>query len=229
MATFAELKALTKLALGNMRDSDVYEAQVAWAVNNAIRQIPLRGVGLTQGSPDELFPELKRMWNFPTENGIYEYTLPTAILMPYQIYSLDDPVYPGDGAGNDREVYYKDEGSFQTLNKSTTGWPRNFSISGRDLLIHHVPSTDYLTYIRIWGLKSEDDLTSDSSSPLLRRDFDQAVAFHAASVIADLKSQHSEANALLSRCDDQLRKTIAPLGLLLSNQGICINVVGAPI
>lgn len=225
--TFAELKAAVALALGNLRDGDPYYLKLGWAVNSAIREVPKRVLAV-KGDYNQFF-ELRTRWRDITVAGTHEYALPANALMIYALYSLDyDGAFAGEGEGQSRQVTFADYQEFELLNRDVTGLPRNWTMSGSDIRIWPVPDASNLTWFRIYGLKLEADMTSDSATPTLREHWHNAVVFYAAYLLCGLRGWKERSQHFYQMFMEAQGAALDPTAILLSHQEGRMDVVGDP-
>lgn len=226
--TFADLKTYVALALGNIKAGDpYYDTLLGWAVNSAVREVPKRRLAVK--ADYNQFPELNTHWRDVTVNGTHEYALPANALVIYSMYSLDDSTtFPGEGAGSSRQIIWSEPQSFELLDRDVEGYPRNWTMGGTNIKIWPTPTTSYLTYFRIYGLKLEADMSSASATPTLREHWHNAVVFYAAYLLAGMKGWKDRSDHFYKMFMEAIGAAIDPTAVLLSHQDGSVDIIGDP-
>lgn len=225
--TFGDLKAMTALALGNLRDGDPYYQKLGWAVNAAIKEVPKRVLGI-KGDYNQ-FPELQVSWREETVAGTHEYAIPANCILAYKLYSLDySGAFLGEGVGSSREVIWSEYQEFELLQRDTTGKPRNWTMQGGNIKIWPTPDADNLTWFRIHGLKLENDFSNDGATPAIRAHWHNAVVFYAAYLLAGLRGWAERSQHFYRMFMEAIGAALDPTAILLSHQDGRIDIVGDP-
>lgn len=170
--TNAQMKAEVRRMLGNMQTSDPFYADVQTWVNRGIQDVVLIGVqGASSGT--DLFPELRCAWKSTlSANGINHQPLPDDKILITSMGSFDKSSAVDTNVDRALPMNYVTPEVFELLVKDGTrvGWPRIWTMRGRDFYYHPTPVStpiDYRTFMLLHGIERDPypDLSADGDVP----------------------------------------------------------------
>lgn len=107
-----------------------------------------------------------------TQNGVSEMPLPADKIAVYEVASYDDATIGVSMTKNRLEPMAKTPvRRFAAQEKTETGYPRRYCFKDNKVLVHPLPTTDYLTFLEFFGWRKDRDFTLvlDDVEPLIDR------------------------------------------------------------
>jgi hypothetical protein len=181
---FSELKAEVVKALGNLHSSHPLYSDVGAWVNRAANRVVMKTIG-NNGHKLNLVPELMTSWLSPiTVAGTNYVTMPTDKIAIQEVYSFDTDTSPNLNLVASRKLNWISPSTFEVLTRTSAvvGYPNVWTRKGKRIYLHPTPSTDYLTYLHLYGIMREPEMTSDSDEPQMNELFHDTIVSQACAI-----------------------------------------------
>lgn len=185
------LKSEIRRMLGSLQTSHpmiVAGDDQSWA-NRGVTDIVMMGLeGLNKGL--DQFPELRCSWlSDLTVNAINHQSLPADKLIITAVHSFDSSDLPNANYDKTNPVSYMRPEKFDLITKdsSRVGWPRIWTMRGREFFYYPTPSaspTDYTSYLRLWGVQKDPypDMSADDDTPIIATQWHPACVLRGAAI-----------------------------------------------
>jgi hypothetical protein len=209
-----EIQNNAKLRLGNLPAADGYISAITTYSNEAQEYVIRRAVD--NSDPTVKFPELRKTWTgatYITVDGQESYTLPTDMLILWNIYSLDDDTettLSSDVQARKLEAILREEDYIENPREGDD-FPAYFYKDHTSYKLLPVPSADYITNLILTGLKKPTACPSSNpqnSSPDLLERWHMAIADAIVYLISDHRGWTEKAAMALSQLDRRFSQTI---------------------
>jgi hypothetical protein len=211
--------------LGNMPTTDLFYANLTEYVNAALNEVVLRSLRTDLRAVDN-FPELRQRWYAVTTDGDAGLDVPSDVLVVEKMYTFNDSALPDFDTDNKREVTEIQEHEYELRDKAKEGYPLNWVRIANNVYIHPTPTTDFLTYVQINGIRLPGTLAVDGDTPALRSIWDEAVIDYACYLAAVDQGWLEEAQLWLDACDRKLAQKVGFKGLAARGENRRIGIKG---
>lgn len=181
--TFNEMKTEVQRMLGNLPSSHPFYGDLGNWVNRATNRVVMMAISSNRQKPN-LFPELTTSWTDITTSGTNYLDEPTDKLAIVRLYSFDDDAVPNTSTTRSLPMSFVPMEHFEIMKRDTgvVGYPRIWSRKGKRIYIWPTPSADYLTYIHVYGVMREPEMSADADEPRMSEVWHDAVVNVAASI-----------------------------------------------
>lgn len=206
--TLTEMIAETALILKNMKSAHPWYSQITGYLNRGANEVILMAVGGNAYNMD-LFPELKNSWTVgPTVAGENVITNPADCIAVQTVHRAESSTSPDWAITKELPLGYIAPEPFGILYKadSSAGYAKIFSRKGKSVLIWPTPTSDYIDYLRFYGLKSESEMTSGSDSLYMDEKWHDAVVLLAAQRIASRIGWREFAADLMGQLEQRMKQ-----------------------
>lgn len=181
--TFDELKDEVILTLGNLHSSHpMYDSVGTW-VNRATNRVVTMAISANKQKPN-LFPELTTSWTSITVAGTNYLSEPSDKFAITSLYSFDDDAVPNTSTDRSLPMSFMPMEHFEVITRDDTveGYPRIWSRKGRKVYIWPTPSADYITYLHMYGIMREPEMSAPDDEPVMSELWHDAIVNVAAAI-----------------------------------------------
>ena len=223
------MKTRVLLNCSNITSTDTQGAYVGDVVNEAANAVILMALGADRRNMN-LFRNLRtRRYYDITVNAQGYLARPSTLLVLDSVTCTRSSTAYNASTQTEYPLFEEpNQQNFGLLSKSATGYPTIFHDAAESILLWPTPTTAYLTYVVVRGIRKEAALSANADTFAMEDIWHPVVIDMATSIMLKNMGQHDAAKEWLSSVEKRVTQTINLVGLSNRNNRIRIGIAGAP-
>jgi hypothetical protein len=227
--TFGVMQTRVALNCNNLQSSDPHYGYVDDAINEAANAVVLMAIGGDRRNMN-LFRNLRnRRYYDITVNGQAYLSRPSNLLILDSVsITRSTTAYAAATQTEYPVTEMTDQQNFGLLNKSATDYPTIFHDASESILLWPTPTTAYLTYVVVRGIRKEAALTNSGDTFAMEDIWHPIVIDVATSIMLKNMGQFDASEKWMAAAEKRVTQTVNLVGLSNRLNRVRIGIAGAP-